>query len=85
MSPGGLITESLGEVTTLRAYICDQVGCHRCYSETSGYFDFIKGKPYVSRNQMICKRDARAMFLESVTLQDDTTWRCPECSGTIKT
>ncbi len=60
MSPKELVIEALGEVDLISAYVCDLVGCGRCYNEGAGYFDFVAGKPSLGNHQTLCQDDAQA-------------------------
>jgi len=83
MSPKELVIEAPGEVNLISAYVCDLVGCGRCYNESAGYFDFVGGKPILGNRQKLCQGDAHAMFLESFSYNEEI-WRCPLCEETVK-
>lgn len=84
MSQRDLAIESTGAVEVLRAYVCDSDGCCRCYSEGSGYFDFIAGKLHSVEMQTLCERDGCGMFLEQASIQGDRIWRCPWCGEAVR-
>ena len=76
--------ESGGVGRLIRAYVCEAEGCCRCYSETVGYFSFIGGKAQIQYTQALCLDDARPMYLEFTTTDDEEIWRCPECGAVQK-
>jgi hypothetical protein len=75
-----LIFESAGEQHALSTYVCASEGCWRCYSEGSGYFDFVGGKPRTANHQRLCTIDKRPLYLEAVGSDNGQIWRCPECA-----
>ena len=83
MSLKEISIETAAETHPLSAYVCDADGCWRCYSEASGYFDFVAGRAILAKTQVLCKTDARAMYLEQTHPTGEATWRCPECA-TVK-
>ncbi len=85
MSPKDLVeVESTSVARLIRAYVCNVEGCCRCYSETLGYFFFISGKSRVQHTHALCPDDARPMYLEFTTTDDEQIWRCPECGAVEK-
>jgi hypothetical protein len=72
-----IVSES--DTQKLDAYACKLAGCNRCYSESTGYFDFFAGKADISDRQTLCESDACPMFLEVVGLDGGQVWRCPCC------
>ena len=82
MSPKELDIKAPGEVNLISAYVCDLVGCGRCYNEARGYFDFVAGKPSLGNRPKLCQGDAHPMFLETVS--NEEIWRCPWCEETVK-
>jgi ubiquitin C-terminal hydrolase len=83
MSPKELPVEVSGEAQFLSAYVCNVEGCHRCYNEAAGYFDFVAGRPILETRQTLCLGDAHAMYLEFVSIENDEIWRCPHCGGEV--
>lgn len=67
MLPKELVIEAPGEVNLISAYVCDLVGCGRCYNEGPGYFDFVAGKPSLENRPKLCQGDAHPKFLETVS------------------
>jgi hypothetical protein len=80
MSPKDLVIEAPGEINLISAYVCDLVGCGRCYNEGAGYFDFVAGKPSLGNRQKLCRGDAHPMFLETVSAYNEI-WRCLDLHG----
>lgn len=77
-----LVHEDWDQMLLVLAYVCSFPDCKHCYNETFGYFDFIAGRPYLASEQILCERDAHAMFLEHVNLcAGGGTWRCPSCDA----
>src|SRR5215475_11872215 len=64
---------------TFQAYGCDTLDCHRCYTESMGYFDFVASRTHISDRQTICDTDACPMYLESASPGEDHVWKRPCC------
>jgi len=80
MSSREVLIEECGAADLLTAFVCTFQYCDRCYSEGTGYFDFIEGKTDLDSGQMLCETDAMPMFLEIISSDDAEIWRCPRCS-----
>jgi hypothetical protein len=80
IEPQNLTIDSAGDPLVLRAYVCKAVSCNRCYSESTGYFDFVTGKLYVSDRQTLCERDACPLFVNCVAPNGEEVWQCPCCN-----